>query len=95
MNIEQLSKEINKVVRVLGDKLSARHNELDNRIASHEQRTDNPHAVTKQQVGLGELPNATTISRSDESTDKLLLARSLADHTNNSTDHDDRYYTQV
>ena len=95
MNIEQLSIEINKIVRQLGDKLAAKHRSLDTKINSHENRTDNPHAVTKAQVGLSNLPNAVTISRSEESTDTLLLAKAMFDHTNNSSDHDDRYYTQT
>lgn len=93
MEIELLSKEINKIVRELGDKLAGKNSALDERIAIHVARTDNPHRVTKKQVGLGKLPNGTSIDREDNSSERVLLAKGMYDHTNNSTDHDERYYT--
>ena len=51
-------------------------------------------ATTKVDVGLGNVPNATTSSRDDSSTATLLLARGMYDHKR-SADHDGRYYTQT
>src|SRR5690554_4698172 len=57
------------------------------------QRTDNPHQVNKVQVGLGDLPNATTSSRTENTVEKLLTAKGMYDHCQ-SSDHDSRYYTK-
>jgi hypothetical protein len=38
--------------------------EVDNELSAHTSRTDNPHAVTKAQVGLGNVPNVDARSRS-------------------------------
>lgn len=57
---------------------------------THVARTDNPHSVTKAQVGLGNLPNAITDDRTTNSNSSLLTAKGMYDHTN-SGDHDARY----
>lgn len=50
----------------------------------------NPHQTTKQQVGLGNLPNAITDSRAENNPDTVLSGKGMYDHTK-SGDHDDRY----
>ena len=50
----------------------------------------NPHQTTKQQVGLGNLPNAITDSRAENNSDTVLSGKGMYDHTK-SGDHDDRY----
>lgn len=61
-----------------------------NPLNAHVASANNPHAVTKAQVGLGSLPNAITDSRALNSNDSLLTAKGMYDHTV-SADHDTRY----
>lgn len=56
----------------------------------HIARSDNPHSVTKAQVGLGSIPNSITNSRGTDSDASLLTAKGMFDHVN-SGDHDGRY----
>lgn len=54
--------------------------------------TSNPHQVTKTQVGLGNIPNAISPSRSLNSAATLLTSAGMFDHVQAaSTDHDNRY----
>lgn len=57
---------------------------------AHIARSDNPHSVTKAQVGLGSIPNSITNSRGTDSNASLLTAKGMFDHVN-SGDHDGRY----
>lgn len=57
---------------------------------AHINRSDNPHGVTKAQVGLSNIPNSITASRSLNSAGSLLTAGGMFDHVN-SGDHDARY----
>lgn len=57
---------------------------------SHISRTDNPHGVTKTQVGLGNLPNSITADRGSNTNGSLLTAAGMYGHVN-SGDHDARY----
>lgn len=57
---------------------------------AHINRSDNPHGVTKAQVGLSNIPNSITQSRSLNSAGSLLTAEGMYDHVN-SGDHDARY----
>lgn len=61
-------------------------NNLNNHITNY----NNPHQVTKAQVGLGNIPNAITRSRSINNDTTLLTAGGMYDHVN-SGDHDARY----
>lgn len=56
----------------------------------HIQNYNNPHNVTKAQIGLGNLPNAITRARTLNSDAYLLTAGAMYDHYN-SADHDTRY----
>lgn len=51
-------------------------------------------ATTKEDVGLSNIPNAVTISRTTDDAAQLLTAKAMFDH-NASGDHDSRYYTKV
>lgn len=64
--------------------------QVGNALDTHVARVDNPHQVTKAQVGLGNLPNAKTSSRTTDSEAELLTAKGLFDHIA-STDHDGQY----
>ena len=75
---------LNELAAALNDNENA-YNTLMGAIQSHDSRRDNPHRVTKEQVGLGSLPNA----RSDKydpsesepvanSTSSLVLATTRA-----------------
>jgi len=57
---------------------------------AHINDKNNPHQTTKAQVGLGNLPNAITDSRSENNPDTVLSGKGMYDHTK-SGDHDDRY----
>lgn len=57
---------------------------------AHVTNVSNPHQVTKDQVGLGNLPNAVTKLRNINSDVTLLLASGMSDHIQ-SGDHDARY----
>ena len=59
-------------------------------IRAHVSNLSNPHAVTKAQVGLGNLPNAVSRSRTLNSDSHLLTAGGMYDHAR-SGDHDARY----
>lgn len=61
-----------------------------NLINAHVSNLSNPHQVTKAQVGLSEIPNAVTRSRTLNSSATLLLAGAMYDHLL-SGDHDSRY----
>ncbi|MCY1346698.1 hypothetical protein D9M69_327910 [compost metagenome] len=61
-----------------------------NLINAHLADFTNPHNVTKAQVGLGNLPNAVTRSRTANTSAELLLAGAMYDHIL-SGDHDSRY----
>lgn len=59
---------------------------------NHIGNTSNPHQVTKTQVGLGNIPNAISPSRSLNSAATLLTSAGMFDHVQaESTDHDNRY----
>lgn len=49
--------------------------DFTNRISDHIDNFENPHKVTKQQVGLGNLPNATTDSMYDSDVETLVVAK--------------------
>ena len=49
--------------------------DLANRISVHINNKENPHGVTKEQVGLGNIPNAITESMHDFDTDVLVTAK--------------------
>lgn len=57
---------------------------------AHINRSDNPHSVTKAQVGLGSIPNSITNSRGADTDASLLTAKGMFDHVY-SGDHDWRY----
>lgn len=61
-----------------------------NLINAHVSDFNNPHQVTKAQVGLSNIPNAITNSRTTNSATTLLTAKGMYDHVN-SGDHDSRY----
>lgn len=63
---------------------------VGNSLTTHINNTNNPHNVTKTQVGLGNLPNAITRLRNQNSDAVLLTAGGMYDHVN-SGDHDARY----
>lgn len=73
-----------------GDKLQDNIDEVLRQLRLHERRVDNPHEVTKAQVGLGNLPNSKTDDRFTNSNNQLLTAKAMRDH-NKSDDHDYRY----
>lgn len=50
--------------------------------------------TTKENVGLSNIPNATTDSRTNDSPSVLLQAKGMSDHIS-SGDHDTRYYTKT
>lgn len=70
--------------------LNARIDALADALARHLADRDDPHDVTKDQVGLGNIPNAITDQRQLSSMEHLLTAKAMADH-NASGDHDSRY----
>ena len=86
----QLKSSIDAVFAALKEKLDTLLVSTDTHIAD----TSNPHAVTKAQVGLGELPNAITSLRTINSEGSLLTAKGIFDHVA-SDDHDARYYTKT
>ena len=49
--------------------------DFTNRISDHIDNFENPHKVTKKQVGLGNLPNATTDSMYDSDVETLVVAK--------------------
>jgi len=57
---------------------------------AHVSRSDNPHGVTKAQIGLSAIPNSITDSRLLNSSGSLLTAKGMRDHLY-SGDHDERY----
>lgn len=59
-------------------------------VDAHANLRNNPHGVTKGQVGLDQIPNAVTRQRTLGSDTTLLLAGAMADHVS-SGDHDGRY----
>lgn len=59
-------------------------------LTAHINNKSNPHAVTKAQVGLSNIPNAITNSRSSDTAATLLTAKGMFDHVG-SGDHDGRY----
>lgn len=61
-----------------------------NLLNAHISDINNPHQVTKAQVGLSNIPNAVTRARNLNSDSTLLLAGAMFDHIN-SGDHDNRY----
>lgn len=61
-----------------------------NLLRTHVQNFENPHGVTKGQVGLSNIPNDITRARTLNSDAHLLTAGAMADHVV-SADHDDRY----
>lgn len=67
------------VMALIGDSFNA-----------HAGNTNNPHGVTKAQIGLSAIPNAITRGRGVNSDAQLLTAGSMYDHVN-SADHDARY----
>ena len=50
---------------------------VDGKIDAHTARTDNPHAVTKAQVGLGNVDNTSDSSKNVLSASKLTTARTI------------------
>lgn len=58
--------------------------QVDNNVAAHATRTDNPHATTKSQVGLGNVPNVDATSRSTHTGTQL--ASSISDFTTAAAD---------
>lgn len=87
---KQLRTSIESMFSALKEKLDG----LFGTTETHYARTDNPHLVTKAQVGLSELPNAVTSSRALNSDTALLTAKGMRDHAIGG-DHDTRYYTQA
>lgn len=61
---------------------------LSNTITQHSGKTDNPHKVTKAQVGLDKVLNVASYSKDE--VDTKLATKSDSTHT-----HDDRYYTET
>lgn len=61
-----------------------------NLIRAHVSDLNNPHQTTKAQVGLSNIPNAISRSRTLNSDAHLLTAGGMYDHVN-SADHDNRY----
>lgn len=66
------------------------NNQLGN-LNSHLSNYNNPHRVTKAQVGLSVIPNSITRSRGSNTDGSLLTAGSMYDHVR-SADHDGRYH---
>lgn len=61
--------------------------EASSSVTTHANRADNPHSVTKEQVGLGNVLNVAQYSKTE--VDTKLSGKSDTSHT-----HDDRYYTE-
>lgn len=59
-------------------------------VSPHINNRNNPHAVTKAQVGLSEIPNAISAARNLNSNTSLATSKALFDHVA-SGDHDARY----
>jgi len=70
--------------------LEAKIQKVANDLLLHLQDRNDPHDVTKDQVGLGNIPNSITDQRQLNSMGSLLTAKALYDH-NQSADHDSRY----
>ncbi len=67
---------------------------------AHKADKDNPHEVTKAQLGLGNVLNVASYSKAE--TDTLLSKKAEASHSHTKSDitdfahtHDDRYYTET
>lgn len=82
--------EIFKYIDNQGGELQDNIDEVIRLLRLHEGLKNNPHEVTKEQVGLGKLPNAKTDDRFTNNNDILLTAKAMYDH-NRSDDHDGRY----
>lgn len=52
---------------------------VDDAVSGHADRTDNPHGVTKEQVGLGNIPNAISDSFNLNNPDCLATAKAVYD----------------
>lgn len=63
---------------------------LERRLEAHINDKNNPHGITKETIGLENIPNAITDRRDQNTNDILLTAKGMYDHTK-SGDHDDRY----
>ena len=70
--------------------LEVKIQDLADALTRHIQDKNDPHDVTKDQVGLGNIPNSITDERLLNSMASLLTAKALYDH-NQSGDHDSRY----
>lgn len=92
--MSQHNEQLTVAVRRMFDALKGKVDTLFNRTDTHIAREDNPHQVTKAQVGLDKIPNAITSLRTTDSVTMLLTAKGMHDHTN-SGDHDGRYYTET
>lgn len=71
--------------------LMASQKVLRDEVQAFFERRDNPNQVTKAQVGLDQIPNGVTSSRTEGSVELLLTAKGMYDHAR-SGDHDDRYH---
>lgn len=63
---------------------------LERLLQDHIDDKNNPHDVTKSQVGLSNIPNQTSDSRDFDETNSLATSKAIHDHKR-SGDHDDRY----
>lgn len=70
-----LEKQENKSAYFSMDKLNENMDKIDEILSSHELGTNNPHSVTKEQVGLGNVVNVdtTTTSKITDSVDKRFV----------------------
>lgn len=72
------------------DFITASKNMLALKVQPHIDNITNPHQVTKLQVGLGNIPNAISSSRTLNSEGSLATSKAIFDHVA-SGDHDERY----
>ena len=92
--MSESNKQLRSSIESMFTALKNRLDGLFSRTETHIGQNDNPHSVTKSQVGLSELPNGVTSDRTVNSIGQLLTAKGMYDHTL-SGDHDSRYYTQT
>lgn len=80
-----------EVNTLLNGKQDAGTAATDAELAAHTSRTDNPHGVTKGQVGLGNADNTSDANKPVSTAQQTALnGKSNTGHT-----HDDRYYTEA
>lgn len=87
---EESHQELRKLLILMIDDLGDIVDNVKSMLLSHVGDSTNPHNVSKTQVGLSNIPNDLTDSRTAFSNSTLLTAKGMADHVQ-SGDHDARY----